>query len=59
MSRPRANFPRINEESEVDYLPPKRLVIDAETHAELSALLESPRAPNARLLALFKKLEVV
>jgi hypothetical protein len=40
---------------DVDYVPPRRFVVDAETAARIEDRLANPRKPNDALRALFKK----
>lgn len=42
-------------EEDVDYVPPRRFVVDAETAARIEDRLANPRKPNDALRALFKK----
>jgi hypothetical protein len=40
---------------DVDYVPPQRFVVDAETAARIEDRIANPQKPNDALRALFKK----
>lgn len=47
--------PTMMPQREDDYVPQRRIVVDAETAARIEDRLANPRKPNDALRALFKK----
>lgn len=47
--------PTMMPQREDDYVPPRRIVVDAETAARIEDHLANPRKPNDALRVLFKK----